>query len=142
MAGVFEHHDRDRFEIHAISFGPRDESEMRRRLEAAFDSFSDVGAESDAAIAARIRALEIDIAIDLKGYTGGARPGILTFRPAPVQAHYLGYPGTMGSSDIDYLIADQIVLWGDRSPRKLALCSKSKFFTIRRNKPGPVRICS
>src|SRR5205085_8821162 len=110
MAGVFEHHDRDRFEIHALSFGPDDGTTMRKRLEAAFGSISDVNRESDAAIAQRMRAMEIDIAIDLKGYTGGARPGILGFRPAPVQAHYLGYPGSMGAPHMDYLIADEIVV--------------------------------
>jgi protein O-GlcNAc transferase len=57
-----------------------------------------------------LRELKIDIAVDLKGYTGGARPGILAHRPAPVQVHYLGYPGTMGAEYIDYLIADRIVV--------------------------------
>ena len=110
MAGVFEHHDRERFETFAVAFGPNDEGDMRARLEAAFDDFSDMRAESDVQIAARLRALEIDIAVDLKGYTGGARPGILALRPAPVQLHYLAYPGSMGANYIDYLIADPIVI--------------------------------
>jgi predicted O-linked N-acetylglucosamine transferase (SPINDLY family) len=109
-AGVFEHHDRSRFETIAVSFGPNDFSDMRARLEGAFGRFLDVQDETDAAVAARLRALEIDIAVDLKGYTGRARPGILSFRPAPVQAHYLGYPGSMGADYIDYLIADAIVV--------------------------------
>ena len=110
MAGVFEHHDRERFETFAVSFGPNDKSDMGARLESAFDGFLDMRAESDAQIAAKLRAMEIDIAIDLKGYTGGARPGILALRPAPVQIHYLGYPGSMGADHIDYLIADPIVI--------------------------------
>jgi predicted O-linked N-acetylglucosamine transferase (SPINDLY family) len=110
MAGVFEQHDRARFETFAVSYSPDDRSEMRVRLQAAFDRFLDVRGESDAAVAALLRQMEIDIAVDLKGYTGRARPGILGLRPAPVQAHYLGYPGTMGAASIDYLLADRIVI--------------------------------
>jgi predicted O-linked N-acetylglucosamine transferase (SPINDLY family) len=113
MAGVFEHHDRERFETFAVSFGPHDKSDIGTRLEAAFDGFLDMRAERDMQIAAKLRAMEIDIAIDLKGYTGGARPGILALRPAPVQIHYLGYPGSMGADHIDYLIADRIVVPDD-----------------------------
>jgi predicted O-linked N-acetylglucosamine transferase (SPINDLY family) len=110
MAGVFEHHDRARFETVAVSFGPSERSDMRVRLETAFDRFIDVGRETDSNVAAMLREREIDIAVDLKGYTGGARPGILALRPAPVQAHYLGYPGTLAAPYIDYLLADAIVV--------------------------------
>ena len=110
MAGVFEHHDKARFETYAFSYGPDDNSAMRARLERAFDRFFDVSGESDRAIAAMLREHEIDIAVDLKGYTGSARPGILALRPAPVQVHYLGYPGTMGAEYIDYLVADRVVI--------------------------------
>jgi protein O-GlcNAc transferase len=113
MAGVFEHHDKGRFETYAFSYGANDRSATRARLERAFDRFFDVSAESDAATAALLREHQIDIAIDLKGYTGSARPGILALRPAPVQVHYLGYPGTMGTDCIDYLIADTIVIPDD-----------------------------
>lgn len=109
MAGVFEQHDRTRFETVAVSYGPDDNSDMRRRLEAGFDKFIDVRQSPDRAIAEKLREMEIDIAVDLKGYTGGAWPGILAERPAPVQAHYLGYPGSLGASYIDYLIADEII---------------------------------
>jgi predicted O-linked N-acetylglucosamine transferase (SPINDLY family) len=108
-AGLFELHDRKLFEIAGISFGPDDKSDTRARLIRAFDSFHDVRAESDRAVAARIADLEIDIAVDLKGYTGGARPGILAHRPAPIQVSYLGFPGTMGAPFIDYIIADDTV---------------------------------
>ena len=67
-------------------------------------------AKCDREIAMQLHDLEIDIVVDLKGYTGGARPGILAHRPAPVQVNYLGYPGTMGAPYIDYLIADQVVI--------------------------------
>ena len=110
MAGVFEEHDRTRFETVAISFGPSESCDMRRRLEGAFDRFLDVRTASDRAIAEKLRELEIDIAVDLKGYTGDARPGILAQRSAPVQLHYLGYPGSLGAPYVDYLIADSTVI--------------------------------
>jgi protein O-GlcNAc transferase len=110
MAGVFERHDRNRFELVALSFGADDGSEMRARVKNAFDRFVDVREKSDAEIAALMRQWEIDIAVDLKGYTKDHRSGIFAFRPAPIQASYLGYPGTMGAPYIDYIVADAIVI--------------------------------
>ena len=106
MAGLFEHHDHQRFEITAVSFGPDREDAMRRRVAAACDRFLDVRDRRDAEVAGMLRALEIDIAVDLKGHTQGNRAGILAHRPAPVQINYLGMPATMGAGYIDYLIAD------------------------------------
>ena len=110
MAGVFEQHDRSRFEISAISFDASDGSPMRARLEAAFEHFIPVNTLHDKAVAALMRDANIEIAVDLKGFTKNARPGIFAFRPAPLQVSYLGFPGTMGASYIDYLIADKIVV--------------------------------
>ena len=110
MAGVFEAHDRTRFETIAVSFGPDDFSETRSRLACAFDHFLDVRTETDAQVAARLKAMEVDIAIDLKGFTNGTRPGILSLRCAPIQAQYLGYPGTMGAPFVDYIVADRFVI--------------------------------
>ncbi|HYM18367.1 MAG TPA: tetratricopeptide repeat protein, partial [Micropepsaceae bacterium] len=110
MAGVFENHDRKRFETAAISYGPDDKSEMRARLVPAFDRFVDVRNRSDAETAALLREMEIDIAIDLKGLTREARPGILSYRAVPVQMQYLGYPSTMGAPYVDYVLADRIVI--------------------------------
>ncbi len=110
MAGVFERHDKSRFEISAISFDPSDGSPMRARLEAAFEHFIPVNTLHDKAVAALMRDANIDIAIDLKGFTKNARPGIFALRPAPLQVSYLGFPGTMGASYIDYLIADKVVV--------------------------------
>lgn len=109
-AGLFERHDRARFELIAISYGPDDGSAMRARLGRAFDRFIDVRGRRDEDAARELRALEVDIAVDLKGHTAGARPAILAHRPAPVQASYLGYPGTLGAPFIDYLIADRFVI--------------------------------
>jgi len=110
MAELFETHDRARFETTAISFGPLGDGRMRTRLERAFDRFLDVKDMSDPDVARHLRQQEIDIAVDLKGFTEGGRTGILAHRPAPVQVNYLGFPGTMAASYIDYLIADPRVV--------------------------------
>ena len=110
MAGVFEAHDRGDFEISAISFGPDDSGEMRARLLTSFDAFIDVRGQSDAEAASLMRKMEIDIAVDLKGYTLLNRAGLFAYRPAPVQASYLAYPGTMGTEAMDYILADRFVI--------------------------------
>jgi protein O-GlcNAc transferase len=116
IAELFERHDRARFDVLGISFGPDDNSVMRSRLVAAFDRFHDVSAGSDRDVAKLLNELEVDIAIDLKGYTQDCRPEILAHRPAPIQVSYLGYPGTMGAGFIDYVIADKVVLPFDQQP--------------------------
>lgn len=110
MAGLIEHHDRTRFEVAAISFSRDDASAMRTRLMKAFDRFEDVRFLDDAGVAQLLRSQEFDIAVDLKGHTEGARPAILAHRPCPVQVNYLGYPGTIGGTWLDYIIADATVL--------------------------------
>lgn len=110
MAGMFECHDKGKFETVALSFGPNDDSDLRRRLEQSFTQFIDVSQKSDDEIAKLITDLQIDIAVDLKGFTQDARPNILSARAAPVQVSYLGYPGTMSAPYIDYIIADPVVL--------------------------------
>jgi protein O-GlcNAc transferase len=109
MAELFELHDRSKFEVLGISFGTDDHSAMRKRLVSAFDVFQDVRDRSAGDIANYLRKSEIDIAVDLKGYTSGARPEILAQRPTPIQVNYLGYPGTMGAPFIDYIIADPVI---------------------------------
>ena len=110
LAGVWEQHDKSRFETTAISYVDSNGSAMRRRVERAFDRVIDVAGKSDADVATMIRQMEIDIVVDLMGYTGECRPGILAQRPAPVQVNFLGFPGTMGASYVDYIIADPIVI--------------------------------
>ncbi|HWR01331.1 MAG TPA: tetratricopeptide repeat protein [Chlorobaculum sp.] len=111
MAELFEKHDRTSFEITAFSFGPDlREDPMRKRAVRAFDRFIDVGNISDREVAALSRELEIDIAVDLKGFTKDSRPDIFAFRAAPIQVNYLGYPGTMGLEYMDYIIADQTLV--------------------------------
>ena len=113
MAELFERHDRTKFELHAFSFGPAVASAMRSRLAAAFDTFTDVREKSDADIALLARSMEIDIAVDLKGFTEDSRTDIFARRAAPIQVNYLGYPGTMGADYIDYLIADRTLVPDD-----------------------------
>jgi len=110
MAELFEKHDKSKFELFAFSFGPDIKDHMRTRVEAAFDQFIDVSTMSDKEIAEFSRMLDIDIAIDLKGSTKDHRFGIFSYRAAPVQVSYLGYPGTMGAEYIDYLIADKTLI--------------------------------
>ena len=106
MAELFERHEKSKFEVIGFSFGPTVHDAMRQRLEAAFSQFIDVRLQSDKEVAQLSRSMGIDIAVDLKGYTGDARPEIFSYRAAPIQISYLGYPGTMAAEYIDYLIAD------------------------------------
>lgn len=108
-AGLFEQHDRTRFDVAAYSMGPDDASPMRERLKRAFGRFIDVRGLSPEQVAARIRDDGIDLLVDIKGHTAGAPPRVLALRPAPIQAHYLGYPGTLGGGLVDYLIGDATV---------------------------------
>jgi len=110
MAELIEKHDRARFEVFGYSYGKDDKSAMRRRISAAFDTFTDLQTLPFPEAARRIHGDGIDILIDLKGYTTYARTEILAYRPAPIQVNYLGYPGTMGAPFIDYLVADAFVV--------------------------------
>ena len=109
-ARLFELHDRARFEVIGFSYGADDGSPARARLKKAFDRFVDARAMDDAAAARQLHELQVDIAVDLKGHTPDARPGIFAQRPAPLQVSYLGYPGPMGAPFIDYVIADRTVI--------------------------------
>ena len=108
MAELFEGHDKGKFEIYGFSFGPDTNDAMRKRVAAAFFRFIDVRRKSDREVASLSRSLGIDIAVDLKGYTQDTRLEIFAERCAPVQVSYLGYPGTLGTDFIDYVIADPV----------------------------------
>ena len=110
MVGVFEGFDRAGFEQVAFSWGPDDGTPMRKRLEAAFDEWHEVAHLSDAALADLIRGREIDILVDLKGLTQHARPAVFAHRLAPVQVNYLGYPGSLPLPEMDYIVADRVVI--------------------------------
>lgn len=109
IAQLIESHDRSRFEVLAVSTGPDDGSAQRRRLVAAFDQFHDGKDQPARAVAELVRQLEVDVLVDLNGHTQGDNFDILSHRPAPVQATWLGYAGTTGAPFIDHLIADSVV---------------------------------
>mgnify|MGYP006061753951 CR=1 FL=1 len=116
MAGLFEKHDRNKFEIFAYSYGPKKNDSMRQRLIAAFDVFDDVREMTDANIALLARQDKIDIAIHRNGYTAKSRSGIFVYRAAPIQINFLGYPGTLGADFVDYIIADKVVIPARQQP--------------------------
>jgi len=110
IAELFERHDKACFEIIGVSHGPSDSSAVRARIVKAFDRFYDVASDSDRNIAKLIYDLRVHIAVDLNGLSGGCRPDILSYRPAPIQVNYLGFAGTTGAEFIDYILADEMVL--------------------------------
>jgi predicted O-linked N-acetylglucosamine transferase (SPINDLY family) len=110
MSELFECHDKNRFEIYAFSYDTHANDSVRARVMPYFEKFYDVCGSTDQAVAEFSRELRIDIAIDLKGYTSGSRTKIFSYRAAPIQVNYLGYPGTMGVEYIDYLIADTVII--------------------------------
>lgn len=110
VAGLLESHDRSRFEIFGVSTGNNDRSDMRQRIERAFDTFADGSRDTDRALAEMLDRWEIDIAVNLNGYFGVERTGVFALRPCPIQVNYLGFPGTLGADYIDYIIADDVVI--------------------------------
>ena len=110
-AGLFEAHDRERFEIIAIDNTLEDDSAMRRRLLSAFGGGRiDISNEADAQAAAKIAAADIDILVNLNGYFGRLRMGVCARRPAPLQVNYLGFPSSLGAPYMDYILADGVVI--------------------------------
>ncbi len=116
VAGVFEHHDRKQFELHAYSLGFDDDSPMRRRIAACFNKFVQIDQMGAAEAARRIHADGIDILVDLNGYTNHSNPAVLAYRPAPLQVNFQGYPATMGSGFMDYIVGDPVTLPMSQQP--------------------------
>ncbi|QWD90314.1 tetratricopeptide repeat protein [Polynucleobacter sp. MWH-Braz-FAM2G] len=110
MTGVYESHDKEKFEIFALDNGWNDGSVLRNRMEQAFQEMIDISSLSDEAVAELIKNLDIDILVNLNGYFGEARPNVFARHPAPIQVNFLGFPGTLGASYMDYLIADPIII--------------------------------
>lgn len=131
-AELFETHDRSRFEVSAFSYGPDTQDDMRKRLQSAFDRFIDVRDRSDREIALLARRMELDIAVDLGGFTEDCRPRILALRAAPLQISYLGYPGTMAAPYVDYLIADPTIV-----PPTHRKYYAEKILSLRSFQPNP-----
>ena len=112
LAGILEHHDKSHFETYGFSLVTMERNSMQERLATTFDRFIDVQNKGSKEIAGMIRAMEIDIVVDLAGYTQDSRTDILAYRPAPVHVNYLGYPGTLGVEYMDYILADSVVIPG------------------------------
>jgi protein O-GlcNAc transferase len=110
LIGLIEKFDKTQFETFGISLGIRDGSELYKRYRNGFDHYLDCADKASHEVARLIRAMEIDIMIDLSGYTSGSRLDILAHRPAPAQATYLGFPGGLNLPYIDYLIADRVTV--------------------------------
>ena len=110
LAGVLEAHNRECFEIYAFSYVLRQNDEMRKRIKLGVDHFIDVNNLSSIEIAKLIQNYNIDISIDINGYTRKSRPEIFQYRMSPIQINYLGYPSTMGTKFIDYIIADPVTI--------------------------------
>jgi len=110
LANLYELHDKNKFEVIGISFGPDKDDEMRKRVSSAFDEFYDVRLKTEEEIVKFSRELKIDIAIDLMCFTKYHRFGIFVQRCAPIQVNYLGYPGTSGTNYLDYIIADKVLI--------------------------------
>ena len=110
LVEALERHDRSRVEVTGYCSSPEDGSAIRRRVIAALDHHVPIGALSDEDAARRIRADEIDVLIDLNGLTRGARLGVLRWKPAPVQATWLGYIGPVPLPELDWLICDDTAI--------------------------------
>ena len=110
MTRVWELHDKSMFEIFAFDNGWDDGSKYRQRITRAFNNLFDISRLSDLDAAKLIQENEIDILINLNGFFGLGRQEIFSYRPAPIQVNYLGFPGTMGADYIDYIIADKTLI--------------------------------
>jgi predicted O-linked N-acetylglucosamine transferase (SPINDLY family) len=108
LANAFALHDREKFEIYAYSYGPDDGSTYRKTIAEGVDHFVDARTMTDGELATHIAAAGIQVLVDLAGHTTGNRLPVLARRPAPVQAHYLGFAATTGAPFIDYFITDSV----------------------------------
>ena len=107
---MIENFDKEKFELTGVFTGTPDGSDLWKRYRCAFDHYLDAKNMPSLELAKLLRAMEIDIAIDLSGHTEGTKLDVLSHRPAPVQMTYLGFPGTLGLPFIDYLIADPRII--------------------------------
>lgn len=111
VCGMFEHHNREKYEIHAYALVVTDApDEFREQIKAGVDHFHDISRMPFIEAAQLIHSHGIDILIDLAGYTTYARTDILALCPAPVQALFMGMPESSGAKFTDYYIADRFLV--------------------------------
>ena len=107
---LYEKHCRDKFEVYAFSYGPDTNDPMNLRIKSGVDYFYNIRSMSNIDSVILARSFELDIAVDLGGFTQEARTEIFSISIAPIQLSYIGYLGTMGASYYDYLIADSVII--------------------------------
>jgi len=110
MMDVFKNHDKSKFDIFGFSFGLDKNDEWKKEVKNYFLQFKEIGNISDSDVINLVRDLKIDIAVDLKGFTTNNRSSIFSNRIAPIQINYLGYPGTTAIQNMDYIIADELII--------------------------------
>ena len=116
VAELFRLQDRNRFELFGYNIGRSDGTDLGQDMAAALDHMVDLCFYSDREAAERIADDDLAILVDLKGFTTDSRPAILAHRPAPIQVNYLGYPSSMGTKMIDYIVADAVVAPFEHQP--------------------------
>jgi len=116
LCGVLEKHDRTNMELFGISLGIDDNSSLRKRYKQVFDHFIDARELRSAELAQWVHQMEIEVLVDLAGYTSGSRVDLFAMRPAPIQVSYLGFPGTLGAAYMDYILADKVVIPEENRP--------------------------
>lgn len=117
MVAMLEQHDRGKWEIFGLSYGPDDKSPMRKRVERAFEHFIDLHGIGEVSGVEQIRDLGLDVLVDVKGLTANFVPAYTIYRPAPIVVNYLAYPGSMGSASYDYVLGDEVVTPFDKQPQ-------------------------
>ncbi len=130
---LFETHNRKKFKVFAYSYGPDDGSLFRKKIENGCDQFRDIFDLDFKETAQKIYRDGVDILVDLKGYTKDSRLEIAALKPAPIQAVYLGFPGSTGGGFFDYIITDKIV-----TPPQMSKYYTEKFIYL----PGSYQINS
>jgi protein O-GlcNAc transferase len=135
ISGLLREHNKHRFEIFAFSYGKNKDDDLRQQLIKDVENFVDVSDCSDSKIADLARSNDLDIAIDLTGYTGHSRSRLFQFRLAPIQINYLGFPGSMGADFFDYIVADPVIR-AFPSPFQPSASARSKTWQRPRRHPS------
>ncbi len=138
MTDVLETHDKSEFEIFAYYCGISRDDGIKQRCRTAVDHWIDINDMTDEQAARQIRADEIDILVDLNGFTKSARTKVFAMRPAPVLVNWFGFPGTMGSPDHHYLIADRA--YRARGKRSLLFGKGGAAFLLSAKRPQTRRL--
>lgn len=133
---IVKHHDRSRFEVLGFCTQACDTSDFSREYRSHFDRFHNIPGTSGDESARLIHEAGVDVLIDVAGLTGQNCMHVLAHRPAPVQAHFLGYSITTGADYIDYLITDRIYIppeWQQHCSEQLVYLPDTFMATLRQD---------